>query len=100
MHQLSIQSPKSGLKIENFAIAVDELDAGFGCKEGDKIAAWPYWIQGYEIPNCPKCQEAAKLVFQIDSGKNLSIIFGDMGIVHLTRCPEYKEVFALVCACS
>jgi hypothetical protein len=40
-------------------------------REGDKLAGWPYWVQGVEYPQCPECESKMKLLFQIDSEKNV-----------------------------
>jgi hypothetical protein len=67
---------------------------------GDKLLGWPHWIQGVEYPECPTCEARMEYVFQIDSEKNLPLMWGDGGIAHVTRCPTHREVFALGWACS
>jgi hypothetical protein len=39
-----------------------------------------------------------QLVFQ-HTGDALPFMFGDMGIGHITQCPEHKDVVAFGCAC-
>lgn len=67
--------------------------------EGEKLLGWPYWVQGVEYPNCPTCGRRMAFVFQIDSEKNLPIMFGDTGVGHLTQCPVHKDVLAFSWAC-
>ncbi len=67
---------------------------------GDTLLGWPHWIQGVEYPECPKCKARMEHVFQIDSEKNLPLMWGDMGIAHVTRCPTHREVLALGWACG
>ena len=67
---------------------------------GDKLAGWPYWIQGVEYPDCPECDSRMELVFQIDSNCNLDYMFGDIGAGHLTRCPNHPGVLAFGWACG
>ena len=69
-------------------------------RAGDKLAGWPYWVQDVEYPDCPKCGERMRLVFQIDSGDNLPFDFGDVGCGHVTQCTEHKGVLAFGWACS
>jgi uncharacterized protein YwqG len=78
------------------AEAVEDILA----KEGDKLAGWPYWVQGVEYPSCPMCNRQMQLVFQLDSNDNLDFMFGDAGCGHITQCPEHKEVLAFGWACS
>lgn len=67
---------------------------------GDKLAGWPAWIQGVEYPDCPQCRATMRLVFQLDSWDHVPFTFGDMGIGHLTQCPEHKDVLAFGWACG
>jgi hypothetical protein len=39
-----------------------------------------------------------QLVFQ-HTGDSIPFMFGDMGIGHITQCPEHKEVVAFGWAC-
>jgi uncharacterized protein YwqG len=67
---------------------------------GDKLAGWPCWVQGAEYPGCPLCHQQMRLVFQLDSNDNLPFMWGDMGVGHVTQCPEHKEIVAFGWACS
>jgi uncharacterized protein YwqG len=67
---------------------------------GDKLAGWPYWIQGVEYPHCPRCGRRMLLVFQIDSEDNIPFMWGDCGVGHITQCPEHHDVVAFGWACS
>ena len=68
-------------------------------REGDKLAGWPYWVQSVEYPPCPECGSAMKLLFQIDSYKNLPHMFGDAGCGHVTCCEKHPHVLAFGWAC-
>ncbi len=67
---------------------------------GEKLGGWPYWIQGVEYPDCPKCGEPMGLVFQVDSDQNLPFLFGDLGVGHITRCKRHPEVLGFGWACT
>lgn len=66
---------------------------------GDKLAGWPFWVQGIEYPQCPICQQTMELVFQLDSEDNLPFMFGDAGCGHITQCPTHKDQLGFGWAC-
>jgi uncharacterized protein YwqG len=66
---------------------------------GEKLAGWPFWIQGVEYPSCRRCARRMELLFQIDSEQNLPYMFGDVGIGHITQCPEHLDELAFGWAC-
>lgn len=68
-------------------------------REGDKLAGWPYWVQSVEYPQCPECGSGMKLLFQIDSYKDLPYMFGDAGCGHVTYCGKHPHVLAFGWAC-
>jgi uncharacterized protein YwqG len=61
---------------------------------GDKLGGWPFWMQGVEYPECKKCGETMRMVFQLDSENNLPYMFSDGGIGHITQCRKHKDVVA------
>lgn len=92
------ESAELGVELEEAEL--DALEGAGYPRPGDKLAGWPNWIQGIEYPDCPDCGERMRLVFQIDSGDNLSFDFGDVGCSHVTQCPTHKEQLAFGWACS
>lgn len=68
-------------------------------RSGDKLAGWPFWVQGVEYPSCPICQQTMRLVFQIDSEVNIPYMWGDSGCGHITQCKEHKDQLAFGWAC-
>jgi uncharacterized protein YwqG len=93
-----VECPELGLVFEN--VHDDDLAEKISdCKNGDKLAGWPYWVQGVEYPACPQCGSRMALVFQLDSEDNLPFMFGDSGCGHITQCPDHKEVVAFGWAC-
>jgi uncharacterized protein YwqG len=102
------RGPSSHTKVTcpAFGIAVDVLDDDdlashvSSAAPGDKLAGWPYWIQGPEYPTCPRCQQQMRLVFQFDSEDHLPFTFGDAGTGHITQCPDHKEIVAFGWACT
>jgi hypothetical protein len=92
-----LECPELGLALDG-AIA-DDLPERVASSGGDKLAGWPYWVQGVEYPCCPRCGQRMVLVFQLDSNCNLPFMFGDVGCGHITQCPEHKEVVAFGWAC-
>jgi hypothetical protein len=91
-----LECPEIGLVSERFTPG--SLDSWELCDGGDKLSGWPCWIQEIEYPNCPRCQRPMQLVFQ-HTGDKLPFMFGDLGIGHITQCPEHKEVLAFGWAC-
>lgn len=67
---------------------------------GEKLGGWPSWVQGIEYPSCPECGTEMALILQIDSERTLPTVFGDMGIGHLTQCPNHPAVLGFAWACS
>ena len=67
---------------------------------GDKFGGWPLWVQGVEYPSCPRCARRMALVFQVASQGNVPFMFGDLGVGHVTQCPEHEDVVAFGWACS
>jgi hypothetical protein len=92
-----IACPDIGLVSDQFPVGTDfeYLDR---CNGSDKLAGWPCWIQGVEYPNCPRCGRRMQLVFK-HTGDEMPFMFGDMGIGHITQCPEHQEVVAFSWAC-
>lgn len=83
-----------------------DLDDGDGDKlsetyprGGEKLLGWPAWVQGLEYPNCPECDSVMQLVFQIDSEMSLPYMFGDVGIGHITQCPNHTSITGFGWAC-
>ncbi len=68
--------------------------------QGDKLAGWPAWIQDVEYPNCRRCGQRMRLVFQLNSEQNLLYMFGDGGRGHVTQCPEHRDELAFAWACT
>ncbi len=82
------------LELEEFGFIEDDYP-----RQGDKLGGYPFWVQSPEYPNCPVCQKRMELVFQIDSEKNLPNMWGDMGVGHITQCPDHKTQLAFGWAC-
>jgi hypothetical protein len=78
----------------------DVAEAISTAEAGDKLGGWPHWIQGIEYPSCPRCKRRMELVFQLASEDNLPYMFGDVGIGHITQCPEHADVLTFAWACS
>ncbi|CAD5989492.1 Galectin-9 [Planktothrix tepida] len=79
---------------------LDEYDEVYPTDNGDKLGGYPRWVQGMECPGCPVCHAPMRQVFQLASRKNLSYMFGDMGIAHVLQCRTHKDQFAFVWACG
>ena len=68
--------------------------------ERDKLFGWPYWIQASEYPFDRKTESKMELFFQLASEDNLSYMFGDAGIGHLTQSPDNRDELGFGWACS
>lgn len=78
-----------GLDDDEFELLGDAYPLG-----GDKLAGWPLWVQGAEYPACRVCGSRMELLFQLESERILPWIFGDMGIGHVTQCPNHPSELA------
>ena len=82
---------------------VDELETACELAErplaGDKLAGWPYWVQGPEYPQCKLCGAAMRVLFQVDSEHNLAWMWGDAGCAQLSVCEEHRDQLAFGWAC-
>ena len=67
--------------------------------EGDKLGGWPFWVQGPYYPRCKKCKKKMRMLFQLDSNKNLPFMFGDAGMGHIYQCPKHTDILAFGWAC-
>jgi len=67
--------------------------------QGDKLSGWPFWCQGPEYPECPRCGKTMRLLFQLDSEDDLPYMWSDSGIGHITQCEDHKDVVAFGWAC-
>ena len=74
-------------------------DAGFP-RDGDKWLGWPAWIQGAELPDCPRCGRQLAFLLQIDSNAHVDYMFGDCGTGHLSGCPDHPDELSFHWACS
>ena len=94
-----LECPEVGLTVER-DLGEELAEAVAEAAVGDKLSGWPAWVQGVEYPSCPRCEQRMGLVFQLDSDDNLPYMWGDVGIGHLTQCPEHREVVTFAWACS
>lgn len=67
--------------------------------DGEKLGGWPYWVQGAEMPACPRCARPMVYVFQIDSDAPVPINLGDAGCGHLFRCALHQDTWAFSWEC-
>jgi uncharacterized protein YwqG len=100
-----IQDYPNGEELRDLGLAIsdsvwDALGEADIPRSGEKLGGWPNWIQGVEYPNCPECGNTMGLVLQIDSDQNVPVMFGDMGIGHVTQCKAHPRVLAFAWACS
>lgn len=96
--RLKAECPELSLAFEGKAEKLSEsLDR---CREGDKLAGWPDWLQGAEWPDCPECGARLQLVFQIDAEDHLDYAFGDLGRAHLMQCPAHPHILGFGWACG
>lgn len=96
--------------VEDYPHYEDRADAGLATElpedeeiyavDGHKYGGWPGWVQGPERPTCPTCAAVMEPFVQLDNAAEPSFNFGDMGIGHISRCPEHLEIFAFAWACE
>ena len=111
-HAVRVQAdhwPDAGRRLSELGGALELLGANGGEPpddvesfplEGEKLGGWPAWIQGIEYPSCPLCDTQMALVLQVDSEKHVAMMWGDMGIGHVTQCPNHPDVLTFAWACS
>lgn len=88
------------LTIDEGVVLEQESDEEISPSDQDKLGGWPHWIQGAEYPDCPDCGRQMQLLMQLASEDHLPYMFGDMGIGHITQCPQHPEVLAFGWACT
>ena len=96
--------PDAGeLEMLGLDLSDEEQDALYGRDfplDGEKLLGWPKWVQDVEYPDCRECGRRMEHVFQIDSEQSLPYMFGDVGIGHVTQCPEHPGELAFGWACT
>lgn len=55
----------------------------------DKLLGWATWTQGVGYEDCSKCDGELKVLFQIDSERNIPFMFGDGGTGQIMACPKF-----------
>jgi Domain of unknown function (DUF1963) len=95
-----IVCPELGIDEAHLDVAKYTAEAIASARQGEKLLGWPSWVQGVEYPSCPACGERMRFAFQVDSEKNVPLMFGDCGIGHITQCPSHPETLAFGWACS
>ncbi len=95
-----VKCPAFGLQWDEIPDMEELIEQMPSSITNDKLGGWPNWVQGIEYPNCTRCGTAMHLIMQVDSQDNVPFMFGDMGIGHITQCPEHKDVVAFGWACS
>lgn len=88
-----------GMEVGEDDTLEQELEARELPRMGDKLGGWPHWIQGIEYPECPDCQGAMGLVFQMGGGDAIAYEWGSGGAGHLTQCAAHPERLAFGWAC-
>lgn len=79
----------------------EDYEEHISLEQGNKLAGYPYWVQGIEYSGCPICHEPMRQVFQLTSEKNLPYEFRDGGgIAQVLQCKTHKGLFALTWACG
>ncbi|MEX2218677.1 MAG: DUF1963 domain-containing protein [Phycisphaerales bacterium] len=64
-----------------------------------QVGGYPLWVQGEGTPDCRRCERRMRLLAQIDSEDEASIMWGDCGCVYLFGCEEHTEEFRLELQC-
>jgi hypothetical protein len=75
------------------------FDSGLTPQQRDKLFGWPAWVQCVDYPNCCICGRPLWLIFELESGQNLSYNFGDSGCGQITGCPEHRDELAFFWQC-
>ena len=58
---------------------------------GDKLGGCPHWLQGFERFDCPDCNQPMSLLYQLDSAKELPVLFGNRGLGHVWICADHPQ---------
>jgi len=104
-YDFDFKQHKMRLECQPLALVIDQLsmdipEAIANAHHGDKLGGWPKWVQGVEYPECPKCSKRMRYLFQIDSEDNVPYMWGDVGIGHITQCPDHPDMLGFGWACS
>jgi hypothetical protein len=67
---------------------------------GDKLLGYADWEQGVELVGCPRCGEAMRILFQIDSGCGVPVMLADGGRGWVSQCSRHPEVVTFSWTCG
>jgi uncharacterized protein YbaR (Trm112 family) len=67
---------------------------------GDKLLGWADWEQGVELVACPRCGNAMRILFQIDSCCGVPVMLADDGRGWVSQCPQHPDVVAFSWTCG
>jgi uncharacterized protein YwqG len=98
--QVRVTCPEINFDEASLDIDAYSAEAVASAEAGDKLFGWPHWVQGAEYPSCPRCNGRMNLVFQVDSEQGVDVMFGDLGVGHITQCPKHPDVLAFGWACG
>jgi uncharacterized protein YwqG/predicted DNA-binding WGR domain protein len=84
--------------IEHLLDPVLDVDPRFD-RRGDKLGGWPDFIQDEELVRCRICGEALLELVQIESGRALPLVWGDMGVAYVVACPKHLTEATLFWQC-
>jgi hypothetical protein len=59
-----------------------------------KLFGWPFWVQRAKYPGCPECGRRMDVIVQLASHRGVEIMFGDVGIGHISQCADHPHVLA------
>lgn len=61
---------------------------------GDKLLGWPDWVHNVQYVKCPRCAQAMRVIFQIQSCRGIPMMLGDGGVGWVSQCPVHRDVLS------
>lgn len=63
------------------------------------LGGYPRYVQGQAGSKCSQCNSELKFFAQIDSEDEADLMWGDIGLIYIFRCPDHNDEFHLELQC-
>lgn len=63
------------------------------------VGGYPRYVQGEVCPKCKECSADMEFYAQVDSEEQANLMWGDVGLVYIFRCPTHGDHFQLELQC-
>lgn len=74
-----------------------KVDRSLSAHVATKLGGWPAWIQAPEYPDCPRCRQPMRFVFQVETDE---LVGDDPVSGYITQCAEHQDVVGFTWQCT